>query len=1044
MFYRFYHFYHVLPELTVENRRWDFINFTEDCYNHIFKAWSELRRRRGEDRVLTNKLMHITNGNITESYLKVIFQNVPAYHIPRKDQEIAIKQVLQEHQPGLLGIAEPSYESLNLMWFPGYKLLKGKLSGGKKFRLNVLVKDTLLDYKVESFTTDIPSLLINVEGFKFLFYYREWRKDGVEETKYQDLQNERWANFLSRAKKIGGKLFMLGDANLDFLREDTAHQKRLNKIRESMYEFLAEKGYGQIIKEDTRSQGGQVGLLDHIYTGQMKHVANVYNSNIHGHDHNAIGVNVRMDKAVFRSKIITVRNYDKADVDYYDQIWVQSNPAEIWSTSDIGRMIETLEHKIRHVNDIVVPEKKYRSAENYAPWVDSGLKREIRKRDLLKKKAQTSKSPAVEREFRAKKKEVRDKLREAESNYLNNYLNFSDEKTGWRRLKEVSKLKQNNEEGINLMINGQLESDPEVVAPFMANFFKTKVDKIVAEVPPDPVESSRYMMEYMRDKEPGNFEFQTVSFKYVKRVIMKLKNVSSTGLDGIPVIVYKKFRRSLTPAIARIINECIKQGIYPERLKSGTVVPIPKKGCLTDVANWRPIVLLPVLSKILEGVMTKQLRHYLEAHGLIHHSQHAYRESRGCLSCWADLDTAVSHARDQGKAIGLLQTDMTSAFNCANAASLIPKLRLAGVGLESCRLILSYMTERTIRVKIDYFTSEPLILQTGSGEGTQISPLIWLIFILDTEAVLDRVKTILEARSHPLRPRGVRQQNAASYRIADKNYADDINTLCVAGTNEEILEIMKVVEQEYGKYFKSLGLKESKGKQMHILFSKEKIKGAEYKLNNRNSEKSTRLLGVTVTEDWTFDLHVSNVCRRMMERIPHIQAVRDNVSRKILTRVSRSLVLSIYEFACEITLQNLAQQKRVQRVMNILLRVITFSDIMRSVSSMLKETELLNVALTVKYYSVWSIERLLHDRNAAYPYSLIDFAHSTGRYTTRHHRLHLLWRPIRFGSMQNWLIRSLDIFNQLELFMSNWVSESDDPRADLKSWLLANFPNKNL
>ena len=199
----------------------------------------------------------------------------------------------------------------------------------------------------------------------------------------------------------------------------------------------------------------------------------------------------------------------------------------------------------------------------------------------------------------------------------------------------------------------------------------------------------------------------------------------------------KKFRRSLTPVIARIVNECIKQGIYPDRWKSALVCTIPKKGCLTDVSNWRPICLLPVISKILEGVMTRQLRNYLEAHGLIHHSQHAYREARGCLSCWADLDTAVCHAKDEGKAVGLLQTDMTSAFNCANAASLIPKLRLAGVGLESCKLILSYMTQRTIRVKVDYFISEPLELQTGSGEGTQISPLIWLVFILDTNAVLN-------------------------------------------------------------------------------------------------------------------------------------------------------------------------------------------------------------------------------------------------------------------------------------------------------------------
>ena len=120
MFYRFYPFYdEILSSMTPVVFRRYYYKIPEDCYIYVFKAWLELRRRRGEDNVLSNKFMHILNGNITESYLKVIFQNVPAYHITRKDQEIAIKQFLQEHQPGLLGIAEPSYESLNLMWFPG-------------------------------------------------------------------------------------------------------------------------------------------------------------------------------------------------------------------------------------------------------------------------------------------------------------------------------------------------------------------------------------------------------------------------------------------------------------------------------------------------------------------------------------------------------------------------------------------------------------------------------------------------------------------------------------------------------------------------------------------------------------------------------------------------------------------------------------------------------------------------------------------------------------------------------------------------------------
>ena len=142
------------------------------------------------------------------------------------------------------------------------KLLKGKLSGGKNIRLNVFVKDTVLDYKVETFTTEIPSLLVTIDGFKYLFFYREWRKDGQDGTEKMEQQEERWATFVRRAKKIGGKLVMLGDANIDYLNDDTAHQRTLAGLREEMVSLLAEKGYAQLIKEDTRHRGDQKGCLD--------------------------------------------------------------------------------------------------------------------------------------------------------------------------------------------------------------------------------------------------------------------------------------------------------------------------------------------------------------------------------------------------------------------------------------------------------------------------------------------------------------------------------------------------------------------------------------------------------------------------------------------------------------------------------------------------------------------------------------------------------------------------------------------------------------
>ena len=161
------------------------------------------------------------------------------------------------------------------------------------------------------------------------------------------------------------------------------------------------------------------------------------------------------------------------------------------------------------------------------------------------------------------------------------------------------------------------------------------------------------MMEYLKGKSTGSFEFRTVDYRYIKSVIMGMNNVDSVGLDLIPVKVYKKFRRVLTPYIARIVNNSIRESYYPMRYKDGVIVPIPKKSeGLTEVANWRPVVLLPVASRILEGVLSRQLTSYLEGMRLIAPSQHAYRAHKGTGSCWEDLDCVVNKARDEGKSIG--------------------------------------------------------------------------------------------------------------------------------------------------------------------------------------------------------------------------------------------------------------------------------------------------------------------------------------------------------------------------------------------------------
>lgn len=1013
-------------------------------FNLTFKAVK--KRSRGEPSYIGNKFMHILNGNrpcpppSQGEVINVCFTNVPG-KCSNQNIEIAVKCVLENQKPGLLGIAEPSYEKLSNMYFPGYKLLKGKLKGGKLFRLNVLVKDTLLNYSVESFTTDVPSLLVKVGGFKYLFFYREWSRDGVPGTDAIELQEDRWARFLTRARAIGGKLFMLGDANICYLNEDSAHQRRLGGLREDMFSMLADKGYAQIVKEDTRHQNDQRGCLDHIYTGQLKHIVKIVNKNIHGWDHNTIGVMIRTDGPVFRRKVVNTRPYDKTDKDDFHQAWVQSNPHEIFESQDVDNMIEILEFKIKHSLDIVCPEKNYVTSENYAPWVNREIKAEMKIRDQMRREAIAGKIPWADHD--KKKHEVKIILKEAEKEWKENYLNFEDEKTGWRRLKAVSGLTQSGDKKITLKIDGVLEDDPEIIAEHMNEYFIKKIEKITDEFPPDPVESTKYDMEYFADKELGNFEFKPVNYRFVKSVIMKLNNVDSTGHDGIPVIVYKKFRSSLTPAITKIINTCIEYGVYPDRFKRGIISPVPKKNDLTDVANWRPVVLLPVMSRILEGVLIRQMMSYLEGHGLLPPTQHAYREGKSCISMWEDIDTLVNQARDQGKACGLLMTDLAGAFNCLSKDTLLPKLRLAGFSLHSIKLLESYLTGRMNSCKIESYISRPRDVPTGCGEGSASGPCLWLCHILNSSMVVKRSEDILEDFEDDRHPATIPIIKKELYSITECNFADDINNFVIAETNTQVLQIMQVLQDQYSRYFSCLGLKESRAKQQHIIWSRHKEEGEEFLLNGRPGETTIRLLGLHCSSDYSFEKQASIVCGKMVARLPYLRKIRDHVSREVLIRVSTALVLSYLQYGISIWGQKVSIQRKLQRIMNMLLRVITDSPRDRSVRAMLLETDLLNVHLNYQYFCIMGLERLQRTKGSSISYSIINWNYPRVRFTRVRHLL-LTWRPkTNFGWFST-IQQSAKFYNKLQLFNTNWFNEEEEPGKALKSWLKANYPNNNL
>ena len=999
----------------------------------VFITFGARRRSRGEVGMISNKMSHITNGN-RGHYLDCLFQNIPGKQSKQKDKRIAIETILDSHKPTLLGVAEPYTDDLEKMRIKGYNLVKGNLKRGRKIRLNVFVKDGV-DYKIERFCSDIPACLIKIENFKFLYYYREWRREGVKLTDKMELQELRWQDFLDKVEKVKGQLVMLGDTNICDMYEDTAHQKSLGNLREMMRDKLCGGGMTQMIKGTTRHlDGHKSACLDHIFTKEGKHVVRTYNKNVTGFDHNMIGLRLRVDRPVFIPHTIVQRDIDGVDPLVFHQVWHQYNPWEITAEGDPEKAAEIFEFKLNAVIDTVAPKKIFQARESYAPWMSPSLRKRKIERDLMHAEAVKTGDWTA---YKVHKSRLRNDLRKAEYEWKTAYMDFEadgmDDKEGWRRLKLMAGA-ENKKSNIVLEIDGKDVDDPKLVAEELNDYYVEKIDTIVEEHPPNPVEVVNYMQDYLTDKDIGRFSFRTVGNKAIRRAIMDLNRSEATGLDGIAVKWLKRFVHTLTPFMRHIVNRTIETSSYPDRYKAGCISPLPKKGDLKLKKNWRPVVLLSTCSRVVEKILNSQMKTYLEYYKLLPSTNHAYRAGKSCISAWEDLDFFVARARDEGRHVSMLAQDCSSAFNTVDASVILPKMRMMGFQDGALRLVASYMRGRTNRTRVSNHVTRARHVYTGIGEGSVLGPCTFLICVLDGEVVLQRTRARVKSMFPDLKDDDL--------RLFVVCFADDISGLVDCTDPNVMRATLAIMSEEYTKYFTAQGLKVNPDKEEHITWGKSVKDRAEVTLMGRDSAATVKLLGISVDNTYSFMPQAVAVTRRMMERVSYLYRIRDYVDQKVLIMAARSLIFSIPEYGIEIHSRAAAVQKRLQKVQNIVLRVICHGDRMTSVRKMLADTKLMNMQLTYKYYLIMSVERLIATGGSSLEFQCIKQGQSH-QYHTRTKSMLAKWRPYGNSGYNSHLLSALKTYNELKIGQCSW-SEWDELKEMVKQKLLSHLDNGNL
>ena len=129
-------------------------------------------------------------------------------------------------------------------------------------------------------------------------------------------------------------------------------------------------------------------------------------------------------------------------------------------------------------------------------------------------------------------------------------------------------------------------------------------------------------------------------------------------------------------------------------MKIAIISPIYKEGDPDDITNYRPISVLPILSKIFERAAANQIVDFLEKNNLLSSCQHAYRKSHSTETCLFELMNTLYKNLDEKLYVAVAKLDFSKAFDSISHNILLDKMQKLGFENDSLSWIKSYLSER--------------------------------------------------------------------------------------------------------------------------------------------------------------------------------------------------------------------------------------------------------------------------------------------------------------------------------------------------------------
>jgi len=688
-------------------------------------------------------------------------------------------------------------------------------------------------------------------------------------------------------------VFIFGDMNDDMLIPNSRLDQVIRNLKLS-----------QIVNKPTRISNNTATLLDLLITNKPEMLIQSDVLPCQVADHELVSATVNFKKPKRQPQYKTFRslcNYSQEKLcnKILENTLTLNN---ILNTDNVDLQTETFTNVFIRSIDSCAPEETKLITRPPAPWINENIKIAIEEREQIHKLLKQNRSSVnLQEEYKNKKKSVKLNIHRAKATHFKERFkecgNNSAKK--WSVVKELIPGKKT---GSGLNNFDDVKSKVDEFNEFFANVGKKTYEKTQENL----ANCNRVIQDNTRVNlnNQVNFRPQPVSVETIILTFKQLRETKAVGTDG---IAFRFVRDSLVVTsfyLTVIINTSIVTGVYPTLWKHAIVPPILKSGDINDVSNYRPISILPVLSKLLEKIVANQLREFLERNRLLSNTQHGFRTNLSTETALMKVTDKIYNNIDNNKITLLVLCDLSKAFDSINHSILIKKLNYHFI---DAFWFDDYLLGRSQSVKIEKCISSKKEVTFGVPQGSILGPILFLIFVNDMSKLARNCFLI--------------------------QYADD-SQFIFTGSMDKIGELVHNAEEtlkEAKTYFDVNGLKVNAQKtQIIFLGNRQNIAKIpnEIKVNFDGNliepSKVVKNLGVYMDCHMSFDKHIDEMHKKTMGTLIFLNHIKDKIDKETRVLIVQSLALGIINYCCKIWGSACKTQlHRVQKLQNFAAKIAT-------------------------------------------------------------------------------------------------------------------------